>query len=119
MEKASATQSQTIISVSPNAASYMLRLLKNEPAYSEKSGVRIQMQPGGCSGLKYDFEYAIEPGLGDIIEEHHGLRFFIPGAWTHFLRGTTIDHVEQLSGSGFQIENPNTKRSCGCGKSVS
>jgi iron-sulfur cluster assembly protein len=33
------------------------------------------------------------------------------------MKGTEIDYLETLQQSGFKINNPNAKASCGCGKS--
>ena len=35
-----------------------------------------------------------------------------------FLFGTEIDYVNEVFGSQFQINNPNTKSACGCGESI-
>jgi iron-sulfur cluster assembly protein len=34
-----------------------------------------------------------------------------------YLRGSTIDYCDDLTGTGFRIHNPNAVRSCGCGTS--
>ncbi|KJV68906.1 HesB/IscA family protein [Candidatus Neoehrlichia procyonis] len=36
-----------------------------------------------------------------------------------FLKNATIDYVEDINGSGFIVNNPNTKSKCGCGNSFS
>ena len=36
-----------------------------------------------------------------------------------YLYGSTLDFVEDLSGSKFVINNPNAKTTCGCGESFS
>ena len=35
-----------------------------------------------------------------------------------YLHGMTLDYKESLMQSGFVFENPNAKKSCGCGTSV-
>jgi iron-sulfur cluster assembly protein len=34
-----------------------------------------------------------------------------------YLRGATVDYVDEVMGSGFKIENPNAISTCGCGSS--
>jgi iron-sulfur cluster assembly protein len=34
-----------------------------------------------------------------------------------YLRGASVDFVDELMGSGFKINNPNAVSSCGCGQS--
>jgi iron-sulfur cluster assembly protein len=36
-----------------------------------------------------------------------------------YLRGTELDYADGLMDSGFKLQNPNVKRSCGCGSSFS
>jgi iron-sulfur cluster assembly accessory protein len=33
-----------------------------------------------------------------------------------YMKGTTVDYVEDQTGSGFKISNPNALSSCGCGQ---
>ena len=36
-----------------------------------------------------------------------------------YLAGSTLDYVEDLTGSYFRLDNPNASSSCGCGTSFS
>jgi iron-sulfur cluster assembly accessory protein len=36
-----------------------------------------------------------------------------------YLKGTEIEYLETLEASGFRFNNPNSKNTCGCGKSFS
>ena len=76
------------------------------------------MQPGGCSGFQYGMDFSEKPDENDEIVEQHGVKVFINKESIEFLKGSNIDFVESLQGSGFKIDNPNVKNSCGCGKSV-
>jgi iron-sulfur cluster assembly protein len=51
--------------------------------------------------------------------EMDGLKIYIDMASLNFLKGTTIDYVKGLQGSGFKFNNPNAQRTCGCGHSFS
>ena len=42
----------------------------------------------------------------------------IDTASAFYLFGTELDYVEEVFGSHFDIKNPNTKSSCGCGESI-
>lgn len=48
--------------------------------------------------------------LTEEAEEGLGLRVAVRA-------GATLNYTDGLEGAGFSIENPNTKSSCGCGKS--
>ena len=82
-------------------------------------GLRIAVQGGGCSGLQYALDYADAPRAGDHLYEINGLKVYIDMASAQFLKGTTIDYVSGLQGNGFKFNNPNAKRTCGCGSSFS
>jgi iron-sulfur cluster assembly protein len=82
-------------------------------------GLRVAVRGGGCSGLEYALDFADAARPGDSVFEVEGLKIFIDMASLQFLKGTEIDYVSGLQGSGFKFKNPNAKRSCGCGHSFS
>jgi len=82
-------------------------------------GLRVAVRGGGCSGLEYALDFADAARPGDSVFEFDGLKVFIDMASLQFLKGTEIDYVSGLQGSGFKFKNPNAKRSCGCGHSFS
>ena len=46
-----------------------------------------------------------------------GLEVLIDPVSSVHLEGTEIDYVTRLMGSGFKFNNPNAKKTCGCGSS--
>ena len=90
-----------------------LRALVGEAA---EKGLRVAISRGGCSGLQYEMALG-EPQPGDTIVQRDGARFFLDGESAQLLRGSTLDYHDALTGSGFQILNPNAARTCGCGSS--
>ncbi len=80
-------------------------------------GLRVAIQPKGCSGLSYVIEYAREQGPGDEVVEDKGVTIFIDPKAMMFLVGSEMDYVEGKLESGFQFKNPNEKSRCGCGES--
>jgi iron-sulfur cluster assembly accessory protein len=83
------------------------------------TGLRIEVQSGGCAGLKYKMGLAKEAEADDAVFDSDGVKVFVDAASHDILTGTTIDFVVALEGSGFTFENPNAGSSCGCGKSFS
>lgn len=81
--------------------------------------LRIEVLPGGCSGMTYDFSFDGTQREDDLVIEKNGLKIFIDEASLEYLKGSTVDYVETLHEAGFKIENPNAKSSCGCGSSFS
>jgi iron-sulfur cluster assembly accessory protein len=82
-------------------------------------GLRISVVGGGCSGYQYNLDFDKEARMGDTTLEYDGVKIFIDSISAGYLRGTTIDHVSGLHGTGFKFNNPNAKRTCGCGSSFS
>lgn len=77
---------------------------------------RIYVEQGGCSGMQYGMVFD-EKREGDLAADQHGIEVLVDPISAQYLRGTTVDFSDELSGGGFKISNPNAKQSCGCGKS--
>ncbi len=82
-------------------------------------GVRISVQPGGCSGASYGMEFAETPEAGEVTLNANGVKLFVHPTHAAMLDGINIDFVDELMGGGFKIANPNATFGCGCGKSFS
>ena len=79
-------------------------------------GLRVKVVGGGCSGLSYKMDLD-QPREGDKVFEHAGAKLVIDRKSFLYLKGTELDYKEELMASGFNLRNPNVKRSCGCGSS--
>ena len=82
-------------------------------------GLRVSVQGGGCSGFQYGLTWENTPQPEDQILEFHGLTVYVDTMSGNYLKGSTVDYIDSLQGSGFKIENPNSTGSCGCGESFS
>ena len=86
----------------------------------DKPGVRIMVVGGGCSGFTYDMDFEDEAQEGDqVFEFGEGgeLKVYVDPMSLQYLQGTTVDYIESFSFSGFHFQNPNARRTCGCGSS--
>jgi iron-sulfur cluster assembly accessory protein len=86
---------------------------------SDGDGLRVSVVGGGCSGYQYDLNFEKEPRMGDLELDFSGVNIFIDPISASYLKGTVIDYVSGLNGTGFKFNNPNAKRTCGCGSSFS
>lgn len=81
--------------------------------------LRVFVDAGGCSGFSYQFELddaALEPD--DVLFESGGNRLVIDEASLEMLQGSTIDYVQEMIKSSFQVmDNPQSESACGCGSS--
>lgn len=93
--------------------------LKHLGVYGENF-LRIQLVPGGCSGMTYSAAIDTEIGPTDeIIYQEDDLRVVAEEGNSFFLEGLIIDYSDDLIKSGFRFKNPNASGSCGCGSSFS
>ena len=93
--------------------------LKQSIDGDEKSHVLvISAQSGGCSGFLYDMKIVEDPGNEGFQRlQVDGINVLVHNKDSSLLSGITVDYKDTLMGGGFQIENPNADRACGCGQS--
>ena len=108
------------IEISAIAEEKIKTFIENDGKSPKKVGLRIQVVKDGCSGLSYVMdlvEIKIGKEEGDKIFEKNGATVMITKASYLFVIGSTLDYTEALTGSGFQLTNPNQKKACACGSS--
>ncbi|GAA3397643.1 HesB/IscA family protein [Cryptosporangium minutisporangium] len=79
--------------------------------------LRIAVQPGGCSGLRYQLFFDERSLDGDTILDFNGVEVAVDRMSKPYLGGATIDFVDTIEKQGFTIDNPNASGSCACGDS--
>jgi iron-sulfur cluster assembly accessory protein len=80
--------------------------------------LRLAVQPGGCSGLKYQLFFDDRQLEGDIVnKEHDGFEVRVDKMSVVYLEGSVVDYADTIEKQGFTIENPNAGGSCACGDS--
>ena len=79
--------------------------------------LRVAVQPGGCSGLRYAMYLDDQVSEKDQTEEQFGVRLVIDRMSVPYLSQATIDYVDSLDATGFTIDNPAAQSSCACGNS--
>ena len=105
------------ISLSDVAAEKVLALLTQEGR--DDLSLRVAVQPGGCSGLRYQLYFDDRQLDGDSISEFASgkVKVVTDKMSTPYLMGATIDFVDTIQKQGFTIDNPNAQGSCACGDS--
>ncbi|PSK99723.1 iron-sulfur cluster assembly accessory protein [Haloactinopolyspora alba] len=79
--------------------------------------LRIAVQPGGCSGLRYQLFFDERSLDGDVVKDFGGVHVVVDRMSAPYLGGATIDFVDTIEKQGFTIDNPNAGGSCACGDS--
>lgn len=109
------TSSEQIVVLTPNAIKRVKEIVqeKNDPNLLLRVGVR----GGGCSGLSYTLQFDTETSEHDTVYEVDGVKVVVDTKSALYLHGTELDFSNDLTSGGFKFNNPNAKRSCGCGES--
>jgi len=97
------------------AASKVRTLLEQEGR--DDLALRIAVQPGGCSGLRYQLFFDERSLDGDEVREFDGVNVVVDRMSVPYLMGATIDFVDTIEKQGFTIDNPTATGSCACGDS--
>lgn len=113
-----ATASPPPLEVSDSAARRIGQIVAAESEGAKR--LRISVSGGGCSGFQYGF--ALDDGReeeGDIVVRHGEAEIVVDGMSLMYVLGSRLDFVENLTGSYFEMKNPNAASGCGCGASFS
>jgi len=103
------------INVSDTAAIKVKALLEQEGR--DDLQLRIAVQPGGCSGLRYQLFFDERNLDGDVVSDFNGVSVVMDRMSVPYLSGAVIDFVDTIEKQGFTIDNPNATGSCACGDS--
>lgn len=106
-----------MITVTQTAASKITELLTEEN--KQQAALRVFVQGGGCSGFQYGLMIDEGEGQTDTDQqiESNGVRLLVDPISARYLKGAEVDFIDNLTGGGFTIRNPNAKSTCGCGQS--
>lgn len=108
---------ETPVLFTASAVEAISKALKEEG--EEGDFLRVSVVGGGCSGYQYGLDFDKEERMGDVALTFEGVKVVIDPISVGYLKGTVVDYVSGLHGTGFQFKNPNAKRTCGCGSSFS
>jgi iron-sulfur cluster assembly accessory protein len=104
-----------MITLTENAAGKVKELLAEEGRAD--IALRVAVQPGGCSGLRYAMYLDDQVSEKDATAEQFGVRLVIDKMSAPYLTEATVDFVDSLEQSGFTIDNPAAQGGCACGNS--
>jgi len=113
------TATATGINITPKALDHIRAAMEKEGISSSEGGLRLGVQGGGCSGLSYNIRFDTQPRERDRIFSYGDVRVFVDPKSFIYLNGMTVEWEETLMHRGFVFQNPNAKKSCGCGSSFS
>jgi iron-sulfur cluster assembly accessory protein len=114
-ESTEATTAPTGVILTDVAAVKVKALIEQEGR--DDLRLRIAVQPGGCSGLRYQLFFDERSLDGDIVSDFDGVEVVVDRMSSPYLAGATIDFADRIDAQGFTIDNPNAQNSCACGDS--
>ena len=100
--------------LSAAAAKRIAAILATEAPHA---ALRIGVDGGGCSGFQYTYTIVGVGEPDDLVLRADGATVLIDPMSLEYLRGSTVDFVNDLMGQAFKINNPQATASCGCGTS--
>ena len=103
------------IVLTDTASSKVKHLLDQEGR--DDLALRVAVQPGGCSGLRYQLFFDERTLDGDTFTDFDGVKVVVDRMSVPYLSGAVIDFVDTIEKQGFTIDNPNASGSCACGDS--
>jgi iron-sulfur cluster insertion protein len=105
------------LTIEESAANKIKTLLAEENEPNLK--LRMYVQGGGCSGFQYGFTFDLETNHDDYVIEQHGVTILVDAMSMQYIQGSIVSYKTSLMSDGFEIKNPNSTSSCGCGSSFS
>jgi len=102
------------VSLTEPAAARVRELMAGAP----DKYLRVGVKNGGCAGMEYVMDYAVEPSPLDEIVEDHGVKIVVDSKAVLFLIGSVVDFETNALSAKFVFRNPNQTDACGCGESV-
>jgi len=108
-----------MVSVTERAIQQIVGLMKKEGITPETHNLRVGVVGGGCSGLSYQMKFDDKIDSSDTVVDLESIKVIINKLSLLYLVGTELDYQDGLNGKGFEWNNPNSTRTCGCGESFS
>jgi iron-sulfur cluster assembly protein len=108
-----------MVSVTERAIQQLVELMEKEGITPETHNLRVGVVGGGCSGLSYQMKFDDKIDSSDTVVDLESIKVIINKLSLLYLVGTELDYQDGLNGKGFEWNNPNSTRSCGCGESFS
>lgn len=102
------------VNITENCVRKMKELDANESSAGGKM-LRLSVETGGCSGFQYAFNLDDRINSDDRVFEKEGIKLVVDNISYDFVKGATVDYVEELIRSAFIVtENPSAVGGCSC-----
>ncbi|BBH02953.1 phosphoglucosamine mutase-related protein, partial [Prunus dulcis] len=82
------------------------RMKQLQASEAEGKMLRLSVETGGCSGFQYVFDLDDKTHPDDRVFEKEGVKLVVDNVSYDFVKGATVDYVEELIRSAFQPSGP-------------
>src|SRR5678815_216167 len=89
-------QPEVMVTVTGGASTEVKKFMDQEGVDPSKGGLRVSVQPGGCSGFKYGLLIEDEPAEDDLVVDQGGWKVFVDPFSAQYINGVTIDYVSSI-----------------------
>ncbi|KAL7247810.1 hypothetical protein ACSBR2_002675 [Camellia fascicularis] len=80
-----------------------MKELQTDEASRKENMLRLSIEAGGCSGFQYNFSLDDKTNADDRLFERDGVKLVVDKISFDFVKGSSVDYVEELIRSGFQV----------------
>src|ERR1700710_848001 len=98
-------QPEVLMTVTPVAGEEVKKFMSQEGVDPAVGGLRVSVQPGGCSGFKYGLLIEDAAAEDDLIVDQGEYRVFVDPFSAQYIGGVIIDYTSSMQGPGFPFNN--------------
>lgn len=103
-----------MVTLTENAAEKLRDMIRAQGP--DEDALRLFTKEGGCTGFSYGMALDAQKA-DDHVFALHGVKVVVDSDSLDLIDGSEVDYIDDLTGQGFKINNPNATSMCGCGSS--
>ena len=104
-------QPEVLLAMTPAAVVEVKKFMVAENVAPDVGGLRVSVQPGGCSGFKYSLLIEDKPADDDTVVAQDGFNVFVDPFSVQYLGGMTDDRLRDVdAGLRLHLQEPQCDR---------